>query len=115
MSKVHVADILDTRPFSPCQVLVGVLCFCATLLGFGAGYRPTDKWTMDFDVERYGWSSFDTSYVVVGRQVPAAGFTNIVTPLDWKDSYLLRIGAEYKLTDSLALRGGLCIRTELCA
>jgi len=32
MSKVRVEDILDTRPFSPCQVLVGVLCFCATLL-----------------------------------------------------------------------------------
>jgi long-chain fatty acid transport protein len=39
-------------------------------------------------------------------EVPSANFTDSSAPLDWKDVWLIKVGAEYRLNESLALRGG---------
>jgi long-chain fatty acid transport protein len=78
------------------------------VLGFGAAFRPTNKWTIALDAERYGWSSFGTVTTEVERQVPAAGITDQQTLFNWRDSWILRTGAEYRPTDRLSLRAGYC-------
>ncbi len=78
------------------------------VLGFGVAFRPTSKWTIALDAERYGWSSFGMVTTEVERKVPAAGITDQQTLLNWRDSLILRTGAEYRPTDRLSLRAGYC-------
>lgn len=75
-------------------------------LGFGIAFRPIPQWTMVLDAERYGWSSFDTVTTKVERKVPAAGFTDRQTVLDWRDRWMVRGGVEYRPDDGLSLRAG---------
>jgi long-chain fatty acid transport protein len=76
------------------------------IVSFGIAYRPTEKWTLGFDVEWVEWSSFHRSDLDFEDEVPQAGFTDTSTPLDWKDIWTIKVGAEYKVNERLALRGG---------
>lgn len=76
------------------------------ILSFGIAYRPTEKWTVGFDIEWVEWSSFHRSDLDFGDEVPEAGFTDSSKLLDWKDVWGFKIGAEYKANESLAIRGG---------
>ena len=76
------------------------------LFGFGIAFRPTDKWTIAFDAEYEGWSSFGTVTTEIEREVPAVGITNRQTVLDWENRVILKTGAEYRYSDRLALRAG---------
>jgi long-chain fatty acid transport protein len=40
------------------------------------------------------------------HEVPAAGFADSSTPLDWKNIWIIKFGAEYRINDGFALRGG---------
>jgi len=104
-----------SRIAAPLQPLFGAATFRSPIrtsntfpdiLGFGVAFRPTHKWTIALDVERYGWSTFDTVTTEVKRPLPAAGITDRQAALDWKDSWTFRTGAEYRPTDRLALRAG---------
>jgi len=75
-------------------------------ISLGIAYRPTEKLTLAFDVEKTGWSSFHSADVDLEKEVPQAGFTDSSTPLDWKDAWIIKVGAEYKLKETLSLRGG---------
>jgi long-chain fatty acid transport protein len=76
------------------------------IVSFGIAYRPTRKLTFAVDCEWVGWSSFDKQELDLRDEVPQAGFSDSSTPLDWKDSWLFKAGAQYSVNDKLALRGG---------
>jgi long-chain fatty acid transport protein len=76
------------------------------IVSAGIAYRPTDKLTVALAVEKVGWSSFKNAEIDFEKEVPQAGFTDSSTPLDWKDSWVLEVGAEYKANERLSLRGG---------
>jgi len=76
------------------------------ILSFGAAYRPSGRVTFAFDLEEVRWSSFKNIDIELENQVPAAGFTNSSTPLDWRNVLTIKFGAEYLLSDRFALRGG---------
>ena len=69
---------------------------------------PSDRqsWTVSLDLEWFGRSSFDSSALEIVNEVPAAGLTDSTTPLDWKDAWLIKVGAEYRITERISLRGG---------
>ncbi len=76
------------------------------IVNLGLAYCPNQKLTIGVEVEWMGWSRFDTSRLDFKNEVPSAGFTDISMPLDWNDSWLYKIGAEYKIGDHHALRTG---------
>ncbi len=55
------------------------------ILSFGVAYRPLEGLTLAFDLKEVRWSSFKKMDIDVQNEVPAPGFTDTSTPLDWKD------------------------------
>ena len=49
------------------------------MAGFGIAFRPTGRWTLSFEVEWVGWSSFDETVIELEKKVPGAGLTDRVT------------------------------------
>jgi long-chain fatty acid transport protein len=75
-------------------------------ISFGIAYRASEKLTFAFDAEWEGWSSFKSAELDLEDEVPSANFTDTSAPLDWKDAWLIKFGTEYRLNESLSLRGG---------
>ena len=68
------------------------------MLQFGAYYQATDKWSIELDVERTGWSSFDKLVI----SIPAAGQT-ITSTNKWDDTWAMRLGAIYAINEKTNL------------
>ncbi len=71
----------------------------------GAAYSATPKLLLAADVELVRWSSFKRMDLNIGLEAPPA-LVDSSAPLDWKDSWQLKIGAEYTVSEALALRAG---------
>ena len=76
------------------------------VVNFGIAWRPTKSLTLSVEAEWTGWSSFDRMDVHLRQAVPAAGLTSSTVALNWKDVWIMKIGAEYQMTENLALRAG---------
>lgn len=76
------------------------------ILSLGIAYRPSEKLTLAFDAEYMRWSSFKRTDLDIDHEIPAANFTNISTPHDWKNSWLIKFGGDYKVNEKLSLRAG---------
>lgn len=72
----------------------------------GVAFSPTGRLTLALDYELVRWSVADQMTLDFDNEVPAAGFVDRTTRLDWKDSSQIKAGAEYHLNDRLSLRGG---------
>lgn len=84
------------------------------LLNIGIAFRPDVKWTLTAEFEFGGWSTFKDAEVKLEREVPEAGFVDSSTPLDWKDAWIAKLGADYKLNDTFSLRGGYAfVKTQV--
>jgi len=68
------------------------------MLQFGAYYQATDKWGIELDVERTGWSSFDKLTI----SAPAAGLA-ITSTNNWDDTWAMRLGAIYAINEKTNL------------
>lgn len=71
----------------------------------GAAYRISPHLIIAADAELVRWSSFDRMDLNIEREAPPA-LVDSSAPLAWKDSWQLKIGAEYAVTGALALRAG---------
>jgi long-chain fatty acid transport protein len=76
------------------------------VVSFGVGVRPTGKLTIAIDVDWGGWSSMKNLNLTLDRQVPQAGVTNAVIPLNMQNAWQPKVGLEYKLDDRFAVRCG---------
>jgi long-chain fatty acid transport protein len=70
----------------------------------GLGFYPTKQWTLAFDANIVGWSVFKTLAFNYKTTTPA--LTGADFPQNYQDAASLRLGAQYKPTDKLALRIG---------
>ncbi|WP_419784834.1 OmpP1/FadL family transporter [Pseudodesulfovibrio sp.] len=73
----------------------------ATLPGsyaLGVAYKPTDKWTFEFDVVHTRWESLDAMHY--------SGVIDSKEDFYYKNTWRFQFGAEYWATDWLALRAG---------
>lgn len=69
-------------------------------------FRPTAQLTLAADAELVRWSSFDRSTLNLRRGAPQAGFSNILLDFRWEDSWSIKFGVEYKVSEEFSLRGG---------
>lgn len=76
------------------------------ILSGGLAYHPAANVTLAFDAEQVRWSSFRSLDLHLKHPVPAAGLIDSSTPLNWKNVWTIKLGAEYRLNERLALRGG---------
>ncbi len=73
---------------------------------WGLAYRPTPKVTLALDLEWFWWSSFKRPTLDLKNEIPAAKLTDSTIAFDWKNSLLLTVGGDYKISDRFSLRGG---------
>ena len=78
-------------------------------LTVGVAWLPCEKWTITADYQWIGWSSYDYLDVSFNTyKSPSTGvLLNESIPRLYQDTYILRLGTEYKASDILALRAGI--------
>lgn len=70
---------------------------------FGIAYKPNEKLTLEFDADRFGWSSYDRLAINFDSN---ATVPNSNAPKNWNDCWAFRFGVQYSVTDNLDLRAG---------
>jgi long-chain fatty acid transport protein len=73
-------------------------------LSLGLGFYPTKKWTVAFDANFVGWSSYQA--LAFDYATNTSALADTYSPRNYKNAFALRTGAEYKYTNKLALRFG---------
>lgn len=59
----------------------------------GLSYRPTTKWNIEMDADYSNWSSIDTVMIRQHEEPPSPVKQNIPATLEFKDSWILKLGA----------------------
>ncbi len=77
-------------------------------LAAGISYIPMEKWTFAADVNWFGWSGADSIAITFETPFgnPLAPTTESALIQEYEDTFILRLGAEYQLSEVLALRVG---------
>ncbi|MCI0528658.1 MAG: outer membrane protein transport protein, partial [Nitrospira sp.] len=70
----------------------------------GLTNQSFSKWTLSFDLQWVGWSSFKTLSLDFAND--PGGILDNSVPKNWNDVINFRLGAEYELSSALALRMG---------
>ena len=79
------------------------------LVVLGYSYKPTNKWTLNADLEWQDWSSTKHSIISfpdVDATQASILATNNPQSRDWKSTWGGALGAEYAFSDQMRLRGG---------
>lgn len=71
---------------------------------FGVHYKGLAPLTFEIAMRWEGWSSYKELRLNVEQ--PVLGYTTLVTPKNWKDTYSFLFGAKYKLNDSISILAG---------
>ena len=71
-------------------------------LAVGAAYKVLPELLLSADFQYVGWSSYDTLTVNF-----ASPKKTVSSPRKYDNSFIVRLGAEYNLTQALALRAGI--------
>lgn len=77
--------------------------------GLGAQVRPVNRWLLSADARRYRWSGAIQKIEVKGTHPDKnSPVTAPVMPFlfDWKDVWAVAVGAEYRASEAITLRGG---------
>jgi len=76
----------------------------------GVAYKPTDNLTFTFDAQMSQWSKSEDVFKTKFKNAVWAGATSASGDdtfiLGWEDKTQIRLGAEYKVSNDLALRAG---------
>ncbi len=73
-------------------------------LDFGIAFNATDKLQLAFELDWVMWSTYQDLTFEFEKQGELLNSTN---PREYKDSFIPRLGVEYKLLDNLVLRAGV--------
>lgn len=73
-------------------------------LSFGVGFKPSQSLTLAADVSYVGWDAYKSLRFDFSQNV--AGQPSSEAARNYDNAFIYRIGAEYNVTESLALRGG---------
>jgi long-chain fatty acid transport protein len=75
-------------------------------LSVGMAYRPTERLTLELDLEWTWWSSYESLDIDLEDEVPPAEFVDISEDHDWRDVGAIKVGMEYVATERFSLRAG---------
>ena len=76
------------------------------LMQVGASYKASDKLTINADLEYTWWSTYDRLVVQSNTLIPLIGTNTSTEEKDWENTWIIRIGGQYKLSDQWKLRAG---------
>ncbi len=76
-----------------------------TFLIVGAALKPFDALTVEADWFRIGWTSYDE--LAVDFDTETAAVKDESTPKKWHNGYSVRLGAEYRWNEKIAIRMGV--------
>lgn len=78
--------------------------------GIGAAFRANDRWRLIAEINWIDWSSAlkDSTLSASNPNNPDAPATQrFVSALNWRDQYVVVVGAERRLSDLMTVRGGV--------
>lgn len=70
----------------------------------GISYKPCDKWLFAFDYNYTKWSVYDALNITIHNDSPTPVVSNNLR--NYKNTSTYRLGAQYKATNKLTVRGG---------
>lgn len=77
---------------------------------FGLAYMPNNQWTITFDFQYVGWSSYDKLEVTFDtynlNNPTVAGSSVETVQRQYQNCYIVRFGCEYKAYENFAVRFG---------
>jgi len=77
---------------------------------FGLAYMPSDQWTITFDFQYVGWSSYDkleVTFETYNLNNPTVAGSSVETvQRQYQNCYIVRFGCEYKAYENFAIRFG---------
>jgi long-chain fatty acid transport protein len=81
---------------------------------FGLGWLASEKVNVTADFQYVGWSSYDKLEVTFTEYAPPGGTPPTVASAErnWENSFILRAGCEYAVSNNFDLRGGLLYDTN---
>lgn len=74
------------------------------MIVLGVANEPLDGLTVEMDLQWTNWDSFDQQTLKFDNQTAAV--QNITTTLNWEDTWTLRVGGHYELSDETTFRLG---------
>jgi long-chain fatty acid transport protein len=92
-----VADLFPSTTFNTGLALPGVL-------NAGLSYRLNEKLILSFDVNYIQWSAYDS--LIIDFKDNTERLSDLRSARLYKNSLILRWGAQYQLNEKLILRGG---------
>ncbi|NOU47654.1 MAG: hydrocarbon degradation protein [Bacteroidales bacterium] len=108
LAEVKGGDATFTIPQSVQNTIPAQNKFDATLpmpgnLDFGVSYQASEKMLVSFEVNWVMWSAYDTLKFEFEEKGEILNSSN---PRKYKDTFIPRLGFEYKLNDMITLRAG---------
>ncbi|GGK88423.1 OmpP1/FadL family transporter [Rufibacter glacialis] len=109
-AKVEGGDVTYRIPTAgPVAAQFTATEFDATLplpdnITLGIGFRPTENLTVGVDIQRVGWGAYKALQFDFNGKV--GGQESSVAQRNYKDSYIYRVGAQYKVSEMLTVRAG---------
>lgn len=73
-------------------------------LTLGVSYTPNDRWLVALDLQRVGWKAYDQ--LAVSFNEKALEIDDIVSPKNYKNTMIYRLGAQYSATERFDVRFG---------
>ena len=74
-------------------------------LTVGVGVKPTEKLLLTFDANFIGWGSYKT--LAFDYDQNTSSLKDTESPRNYKNTYALRLGGQYTLSDKFLLRAGM--------
>jgi long-chain fatty acid transport protein len=98
--KVAVAGLLGPLAANNFTVPASAKFNTPSMITLGARWRLNDRWTLDGQIQHFGWSAFKAINITyIGQTAP--------TPENYKDTTTEAVGAEYAWSPALTLRAGV--------
>jgi long-chain fatty acid transport protein len=79
-------------------------------LTLGVSWKPIPKWTLEFDANWTGWSSYKQLELKFGSGLST--FNGNPEAKNWKDVWAYRLGTQYAVTPKVDLRAGYAYDTN---
>ena len=76
-------------------------------LSFALSHALDDRWTVLADATWTGWKVLQKFEVTRTNNVPATGATLQNNPYNWRNTWRVGVGANYKLNEAWMLKGGI--------
>lgn len=74
-------------------------------LSLGAGYTPIPKLLLSAEIDYVNWSRYKSLSFNYGMTTPA--LQNSVSPRNYTDTYILKLGGQYSILKPLVIRAGI--------